>query len=381
MTEINVTWKEYTLTKLVPDSVRDVVDEIAATVEGLTAIIDIVADALDIALTVVAGVIDLLQALLLAAVEAIEAAIEFLVGTSMSFAYYVPKSYRNAPTAAEMLDKIGASMVDRTDSNRPIGTSDNPFVMLCIMGVGPNISKLQELFKTLLTLFNLPLEAEIPDVNKFFDPEYDQYPPKTSPGEGEAPDWTTRRLADVGFLGDVVSGLIFIRDALRPAVAGAELAKSMINQIRRRMRAVEDTLKKIAEALGSVAAFTVAKAGLHTLSLVGEAPVAVQAQAVRAAAGDAGFPFAESDNYDAACATVCIHAQFGSGGAMRVFADFIGVYDRVEAVGVVGALAEREDFQRVTELKEEIRETARGERRPGLPAADGIRRRWTPPEE
>lgn len=365
---ITANWGRAGLDRLYPQDGQPVVDEIATAVEGLTGLIDVVRGVLDIAAGLLLTPVDLISAVLEVALAAIDALIEGLLGTGLGVTWNFPTSYKTSPTVTASLNQLADSMVDEYDPDRPFGESeDNYFALWAVFGVAPSIKELLSLFSTLARLFQLPLEVNLDDSEgSYFDRFFKKsgYPPELNVDQAVLPNWHSVNLADFGVLGDFVSTLKTVRDALsRPATNAGHIRK-VLEIVGRRLDTIADAAKRLTTLLGDLAAFGLLKSGLYAVQITGQGSVAQQAAAVRSASAADDFPFKGTDRL-AASAYIAVHTQAATGAGLAVFKTLFALKD-LEAEDLL-APEVSEGYKKLEEVQEN---------KSGLAAGEAFRRKW-----
>jgi hypothetical protein len=320
-----IKWSRANFERFFPDEAEDIIAGIGDVVESLTMFITTVEAVLDLVALIGLAAIDVLAAVLRVTIEAIDALIEALIGTSMRVSYSLPTSYKNGKNVSQNLGVLANSMLDKLDANRPYGESeDNYFGMLVVFGAVPSIDELLRVFAAFLKLFSLPDFGNRPKTAPSY---YDGfYPPELGKSEGVAPNWRASNLADIGILGDFVILLRSLRSALTRPVAVTEHMRKMIEISLRRLKKITATAKKLLAILGDLSAFLVAGTGLYSFSIHGQGSVAQQAAAIRGAAQLPDCPFQPPRDKNLS-GYVAFHTQAASGAGIAVFKTLFGLKD------------------------------------------------------
>lgn len=327
--KIETAWGQVDLSNLMPSEFADVIDVAEAAVTFLAGILETIGAVLEIVVITERAATDLLRAAFDQLVELVEAAVEFFVATSISVAHFIPTSWKSAPNVPLLVEKFARSFDDETDVNRPLGGSDeNYFVLFLALATGPNPVAVLNVLEPLLALFRLPL----PGVNLALDHrsyleqvlgEPPTWPPTARVGQGQAPDWTTVRLADFGPIGEAVKALLSLRDSLKKTSDNLSMLVARANLILKRAALIQAGLADLVEAIEAFYRVLEDMTGITGLLLHGQGSVLSQREALRAALGAGDNPFIGSDGAEFA-GGICLHVQSGIGATIEVAKTLLG---------------------------------------------------------
>lgn len=327
--DYSINWTELNLSALIPEAVQSVSDVLADTLEVLTTLLEIVKVVLDIVAAILLGISDLVALALEAAIFAIDAAIEFFIGTSISFCMHIPESFRSADNPDQFVDRISKAFNDKKDTQRPFGDSEGNFFMTWVaMAAVPDYTKILDIIEAIMELFGKPIKVNMSDHkgrSKFEDLLGDppQYPPTLIPGGGTSPDWTTVRLADWGPFKEVVNTLLAVREMLEPNLDKIGYIKKLIEAIGKKIDKLIELSEKLVETVITIIDLLVSLTGLHVLEVTGTGSTRSISGAIKEGKNSEKYPF-EGVGDMMVAGGVALHMQAAAGDAIEVFKALIG---------------------------------------------------------
>jgi len=326
---LSVTWQTLDLSSLISSEIVDITESAQSVITILSTLVDTVATALELVALLTLAEIDLLRTAVEVLIAAIDAAIALYTDTTVGVIYYLPTNYKKSLTVPRLLSLVSQSFDDRTDPARPTGDDEgNNFLFWLVVGVDVNIKSLIEKFNALLELFGRPFPNLDIDTDSFFA-EAESYPPPTEPGQGQAPDWESFRLADLEPFSVAVNALLSLRAQLAKDLNSVDQLRARIELIQRRLAEIEALIQEILDLLSRILAAIDAAGGLNVLSLYGQGSIDTQQQALLTATSRPSYPFANVSNIEVA-GCFGLHLQSGTGGAIEVLRTLLGVKDSAQ---------------------------------------------------
>lgn len=313
----SIKWRQDTIASLVDEeTVQSILDSIDLAVEAITLVLDLLVDIAEVALLAAELVLDVTRAAIMVAIEVLQAFVDSMKATSLHVTYYIPDSWRTAPTSLKMLDMVASSLLDEADENRPIANSEyTTFASASIWVAAPNIRELVELWNLLAALFNLP------DMDTLDGP-VKEYPPRYGQGTGQLPDWVGYRLSELFPFNEFVDGMEQAIAYLMYADNKLDVWKRMLDVIRSRIQAIKAITERIIKTLAAMIKVITKTAGVNLLGITGEGNSLQQANIYRSAANHPDFPWKDSQGLETV-AVLVFHANAGPGAVVNL----IGEYD------------------------------------------------------
>lgn len=319
---IHVNWSRLDLGGLYPEGSAEAVAVIRKFVEALdTELAKVVAWVAQSSAWLL-NQINFLEELVGALLDLMRALIEIFTGTSVSITYWVPESLRRTLSPRQVLARVAQSYTDRTDPQRPIAlTSETAFCAFVIFVTGPSPRDLLIQIEALQRLFGTPMVIGRQRVRSMFDPIGGEYPPKVFPGRGQTPNWATKRLADMGAIGEFVQALISIEQAVQRGRNNVELIRRMLELLNERSSRILAILERAERALQTMAEVLVTTTGLQTLQVSGYGSTPEQVAGMLTATAVEDYPFSDKE----ATAVLVLHAQAGSALQIAAFLNVFGL--------------------------------------------------------
>jgi hypothetical protein len=266
--------------------------------------------------------INALEALVGELLDLLRALTEVFTATSVSYTYWAPESIRKSQSPRQVLAKIAASYLDRTDAQRPIAIApETAFCTYVMFATGPNPRDVLLQMDALRRLLGIPMVATRPRVRSMFDENGGTYPPKAVPGQGLAPNWTTKRLADMGELGTFVQSLLDLERMVQVQRSELELLRRMVELSNARTSQILAILERAERALQVMAEVAVTTTGLQTVQISGFGSTPEQVAGVLSAARVPEYPFSDREF----TAAMVMHVQAGSGTQIAAFLNLFGL--------------------------------------------------------
>jgi hypothetical protein len=269
--------------------------------------------------------INALEVLVGELLDLLRALIEVFTATSVSYTYWAPESFRRSQSPRQVLGRLAVSFLDRTDAQRPIAiASETAFCTYVIFATGPNPRDALLQLDALKRLLGIPLVAGRPRVRSMFDPVdpiNGSYPPTPVPGVGAAPDWTTKRLADMGEIGEFVQTMLDLERMVQIGRSELDLLRRMVEQSNARTSRILAILARAERALQAMAEVAVTTAGMQTLQVSGFGSTPEQVAGILSAARVPDYPFSDKEF----TAMIALHVQAGSGAQIAAFLNLFGL--------------------------------------------------------
>jgi hypothetical protein len=341
MSKITSQWGTLNLQDLLGEDLNDIIEDIRSIVTTLVDIIETISLLLEVIATVLGISVNLIYVAIQAVIAAIDAAIDFFVSTQLSVTYILPLSYRSGPTAAQNLQLIADSFYDITDPDRPsslvgltsatqvVGTGSNFFAMAIILASAPNIGQLIDKIASLLELFNIPVPIH-PEISFLHTMGY---PPTIPSGQGQAPDWISTRLSDIGIFGDIVQWLISLRNSIAVVANEAAFIRELIQVILNRIAEFNRRLAEIEELINQYLDLISISPGLHALGIYGEGTIPEQTAAIVDSINRNDFPLKESRQLELT-ASISLYTQSPNPENINTFTELLRLQrlsqDRIE---------------------------------------------------
>jgi hypothetical protein len=324
---VSVHWDSLVLGDFIGIDISALVDVVVGVVDTLATVLSIAAEILELVATLLIEDIDLVKAAVLALVAAIEAAIEFLTGTSIGLSYYVPKSFNGIPGVRSLINKFASSITDQADPNRPTFVENEAhFLWWFIVAAEETYPEASRKLQAILELLGIVLD-DPPEETSIFEKTLEEqgyWPPVVAPGGGEEPNWQTFRLSDVGVFRDLVVSLKSIAASVYKIGSNVEQIRSRIELIQERAILLQDSIDALRALLESIATARESVTGLHSLVVRGQANTSDQQAAFLSSKSAEDFPFKEITG--AAAAGVCLHLQAADGALIDTFETLFGLY-------------------------------------------------------
>lgn len=241
-------WIQFDPVQLIPTDLADLAEEAATVGDTLGTILETAATVLDVVSLFVQGYQDAQKALVEALQDAIYAVTQQLTQTGVYWLVHVPASRKIRSDPEYWLSDVAKSLDDVYDENRPILVDPSAFVgCIAVMGTTQSFDDLYIQFQKLFLLFGALVPDEItvsswPSIGDPFTPV---------PGVGQAPDWGSKRIADlVPDTGRIVDVLNDFADSIT-AAAGASDIYGLFGDL---LRQKADILREIGDTVDAIIA-------------------------------------------------------------------------------------------------------------------------------
>ena len=323
-------WQSVELEELVPPPVLSALDLTADAVGAFSTVLDLAASALDLIATFTADEDSVIAAILQEAIAALDSALELFENTSIATTCILPKSYKKAPRPRQLMNAIALSLLDKTDPNRPFTeNTDQPYMVIVFMGVAETPSAVLDAMSGIFALFGAPvLDPLTPDGKESFFTADDVYPPPTSAGQGQEPNWVIRKLVDVGLVGGMLNKVKELKESVTPPspvgnnYSGmAQLVKDRASQLSVKVAEVQTLIVSVKAAIKSIGA-----AELALAQVFGTGTSIEQAAAIRGAVDHRSSPF-KGLNALGIAGGVAMHFQGPSIGELQILRQLFGLGD------------------------------------------------------
>lgn len=323
-------WKTLDLSAIPGEALTDAVEGLKSAVDAIEPILDIIVTGMNISSGVVTDSAEVYNKAVNAAVDLVDTALETFTGTSVSVTWFVPKSYRTAPSPTTAFSALANSYYDLSDPNRPIAKKDSTyFGTVVILVPGPDVSSVASSIDSLATLFGIPIPSSLPDQSYYFDEYGGQYPPKSTPGDGREPNWITKRFADLGAIGDLVTKIQSISDGLRPPKARSEFYRDQIELIDSRISSIIETVDSVIEQTIVVSEIAAATEGLPVYVSMGRGKKQKQVAQLAIATSLEDYPIDDGH----VVGYVALHLQSATAGPIETLLSLMSVSD-IEATKI-----------------------------------------------
>lgn len=320
-------WSDINLSGFFSSNTEDTVESINGFIATLADISALVTTTLDLISNFIFEEIDGLKEVILVLVAAIDAAIFVFTETSIKYTYHAPTSTRTSKNITQMLSVIANSFDDKFDKERPISSSnDNHFLLWTALTVEDTNGKAYEKILNLINLFGFQLESAFNEDESLYKQALagGSYPPTTSKGQGQAPNWSSISLSDMTPFSEFVLYLSTIKASILTGSSNKDQLLNRIELIGKRIKVLSDTSNKITQLLDKLSSSSETFSDVHILSISGKGDSDVQKKALLDATNAPDYPFKGLiDNSATGCFT--LQAQSGLGGVLEVLRGLLSV--------------------------------------------------------
>lgn len=260
-------WETFDPTGAYPDGLASILEDASSLADTLGTALDAAATVVEIAAGFVTGMKDVNAGTIAAMQEAIVSAIQQLTQTGSYWLFHSPASFAGTLPPHKWLSQISNSLDDRMDEERPILVDPNAYVsVVAVCATSENYRDMYKLYEDMFEMFGVRVPSSA---------QADAWPNPGDtftvvPGVGQAPNWGSKRLADViPPLGEMADYLASFLTMISAAKEAGSIYQDFADQLRDKAEALNAFATEVQDLLD---AFTniLNFEGAYVLSFTGQ---------------------------------------------------------------------------------------------------------------
>lgn len=243
-------WQQFDPSKLYPTEIKSLLDSFDKVVTPLSIALEAMADVVGIAAEFVVGMQDANAEAIELLYDQINLVIQQLTQTGVYHLFYHSPSFAHRLPPSTWLSDVANSLNDRMDDRRPILVDPDAYVgAVVVLSCSTTLSGLMTQYNNMYAAFKGTC-ASLLQIGNWPTPGS---PFVVTPGVGQYPNWSSKRLQDViPGLGDVVEKLYAFMSAIAPAPVSSGLYTAFAELLADKAALLNLVVTKILEVLNII---------------------------------------------------------------------------------------------------------------------------------